>query len=213
VHNGLIDKRPALIACCRGTADVADSVTLARALNLEVAVRGGGHNVAGKAAIDAGLMIDLAPMKGIHVDPAARTVRAQGGVLWKELNRETQLHGLATTGGVVASTGIAGLTLGGGIGWLMPKYGLALDNLRSAEMVMADGSVVVPLSAIRQFLEDPLQGSARFRLRMRDVEGDEELVDRSDEPFETGAEIEEPRFGLLVHKIDDLREDRFSRLK
>jgi len=141
VHNGLVDKRPALIACCRGVADVADSVKLARTLGLEVAVRGGGHNVAGKAAIDAGVMIDLAPMKGIHVDPAARTVRAQGGVLWKELNRETQLHGLATTGGVVASTGIAGLTLGGGIGWLMPKYGLALDNLRSAEMVMADGSV------------------------------------------------------------------------
>ena len=87
-------------------------------------------------------MIDLSPMKGIHVDVPARTVRAQGGVLWKELNRETQLHGLATTGGVVGSTGIAGLTLGGGLGWLMPKYGLALDNLRAAEMVMADGSVV-----------------------------------------------------------------------
>ncbi len=141
VHNGLVDKRPALIACCRGTADVADSVKLARTLGLEVAVRGGGHNVAGKAAVDEGLMIDLSPMKGIHVDASARTVRAQGGVLWKELNRETQVHGLATTGGVVASTGIAGLTLGGGIGWLMPKYGLALDNLRSAEMVMADGSV------------------------------------------------------------------------
>src|SRR5215471_16461589 len=141
VHNGLVDKRPALIACCRGTADVADAVKLARTLGLEVAVRGGGHNVAGKAAVDDGVMIDLAPMKGIHVDPSARTVRAQGGVLWKELNRETQLHGLATTGGVVASTGIAGLTLGGGIGWLMPKYGLALDNLRSAEMVMADGAV------------------------------------------------------------------------
>src|SRR5882724_10931722 len=142
VHNGLVDKRPALIARCHGVADVSDAVKLARTLNLEVAVRGGGHNVAGKACVDGGLMIDLAPMKGIHVDPAARTARAQGGVLWKELNRETQLHGLATTGGVVASTGIAGLTLGGGIGWLMPKYGLALDNLRSAELVMADGRVV-----------------------------------------------------------------------
>lgn len=142
VHNGLIDKRPALIARCLGTADVADAVKLARALDLEVAVRGGGHNVAGKATVDGGLMIDLALMKGVHVDPAARTARAQGGVLWKELNRETQLHGLATTGGVVSTTGIAGLTLGGGIGWLMPKYGLALDNLRSAEMVLADGRVV-----------------------------------------------------------------------
>ncbi|HEY7292275.1 MAG TPA: FAD-binding oxidoreductase [Vicinamibacterales bacterium] len=141
VHNGLIDKRPALIARCLGTADVVDAVKLARELNMEIAVRGGGHNVAGKATIDGGLMIDLASMKGMLVDPRARTVRAQGGVLWKELNRETQLHALATTGGVVGTTGIAGLTLGGGLGWLMPKYGLALDNLRSAELVMADGSV------------------------------------------------------------------------
>jgi len=142
VHNGLIDKRPAAIAGCHGTADVVDAVKMARLLNLEVAVRGGGHNVAGRATIDKGLMIDLSSMKGIHVDVQAKTVRAQGGVLWKELNRETQLHGLATTGGVVGSTGIAGLTLGGGLGWLMPKYGLALDNLRSAELVMADGRVV-----------------------------------------------------------------------
>src|SRR4030095_4749694 len=125
-----------------GAADVADAIKLARTLNLEIAVRGGGHNVGGRGTIDDGIMIDLAPMKGIHVDAAKRTVRAQGGVLWKELNRETQLHGLATTGGVVGTTGIAGLTLGGGLGWLMPKYGLALDNLRSAEMVLADGSVV-----------------------------------------------------------------------
>jgi len=141
VHNGLIDKRPKIIARCCGTADVAEAVKLARTLNLEIAVRGGGHNVGGRATIDDGLMIDLAPMKGIHVDAAKRTARAQGGVLWKEFNRETQLHGLATTGGVVGTTGIAGLTLGGGLGWLMPKYGLALDNLKSAEMVMADGSV------------------------------------------------------------------------
>jgi len=141
VHNGLIDKKPALIASCRGTADVVDAVKLARTLNLEVAVRGGGHNVGGRATTDGGLMIDLAPMKGIQVDAGSRTARAQGGVLWKEFNRETQLHGLATTGGVVGSTGIAGLTLGGGLGWLMPKYGLALDNLRSVELVMADGTV------------------------------------------------------------------------
>src|SRR6059036_3331919 len=141
VHNGLVNKRPALIAQCRYTSDAADAIRLAQKLGLEVAVRGGGHNVAGRATIDGGVMIDLAPMKGIYVDPAARTVRAQGGVLWKELNRETQVHGLATTGGVVGTTGIAGLTLGGGFGWLMPKYGMALDNLRSAEMVMADGTI------------------------------------------------------------------------
>src|SRR6266852_5713866 len=142
VHNGLIDKRPALIARCHGTADVVDAVKLARTLGLEVAVRGGGHNVAGRATVDDGLMIDLASMKGIHVDPRQRTARAQSSVLWKELNRETQVHGLATTGGVVSTTGIAGLTLGGGLGWLMPKYGLALDNLRAAELVMADGRVL-----------------------------------------------------------------------
>jgi FAD/FMN-containing dehydrogenase len=141
VHNGLIDKRPALIACCHGVADVVDAVKLARLLNLEVAVRGGGHNVAGRATIDKGLLIDLSPMRGIQVDVHGKAARAQGGVLWKELNRETQLHGLATTGGVVGSTGIAGLTLGGGLGWLMTKYGLALDNLRAAELVMADGRV------------------------------------------------------------------------
>ena len=142
VHNGLIDKHPAVIACCHGVADVVDAVRLARELGLEASVRGGGHNVAGRATIDQGLMIDLSPMKGIHVDVAARTARAEGGVLWKELNRETQLHGLATTGGVVGTTGIAGLTLGGGLGWLMPKYGLALDNLRSADIVVADGRVL-----------------------------------------------------------------------
>jgi FAD/FMN-containing dehydrogenase len=142
VHNGLIDKRPSAIACCRGVADIVDAVRLARTLGLEVAVRGGGHNVAGRATIDQGLMIDLSSMKGIHVDPRARTARGEGGVLWKEFNRETQLHGLATTGGVVGSTGIAGLTLGGGLGWLMPKFGLALDNLRSADVVTADGRVL-----------------------------------------------------------------------
>jgi FAD/FMN-containing dehydrogenase len=142
VHNGLIDRRPTFIAACHGVADIVDAVHLARTLGLEVSVRGGGHNVAGHAVVDGGLMIDLSSMKGIHVDWAARRVRAQGGVLWSELNRETQLHALATTGGVVGSTGIAGLTLGGGIGWLMPKYGLALDNLQAAEMVLADGHVV-----------------------------------------------------------------------
>jgi FAD/FMN-containing dehydrogenase len=142
VHNGLVDKRPALIARCSGVADIVAAVSLARKLNLEVAVRGGGHNVSGRATIDRGLMIDLAPMKGIHVDVGSRTARAQGGVTWAEFNRETQLHGLATTGGVVSSTGIAGLTLGGGLGWLLGKHGLALDNLLSADIVTATGDVL-----------------------------------------------------------------------
>jgi FAD/FMN-containing dehydrogenase len=142
VHNGLIDKRPALIARCRSTADIVQAVDVARTRGLEVAIRGGGHNVAGRATIDNGLMIDLAAMKGIRVDPRARTVRAEGGVTWAELNRATQEHGLAVTGGVVSTTGVAGLTLGGGLGWLMGKYGLALDNLRSVELVTADGRVL-----------------------------------------------------------------------
>jgi hypothetical protein len=142
VHNGLIDKRPALIARCLTTADVVDAVNLARERELEVAVRGGGHKVAGKAVTDGGLMIDLAPMKGIHVDPQTRTVRAQPGLTWREFNRAAAIHGLATTGGVVSTTGIAGLTLGGGLGYLMGAYGLAADTLLSAEVVTAEGRVL-----------------------------------------------------------------------
>ena len=142
VHNGLIDRRPALIARCRNTADIADAVRFARSGGLEICVRGGGHNVAGRAVIDDALMIDLSPMKGIHVDPAAKTVRAQGGVLWREFNREAALHGLAVTGGAISTTGIAGLTLGGGVGWGLAKWGLAADNLLGVELVSADGEVL-----------------------------------------------------------------------
>jgi FAD/FMN-containing dehydrogenase len=142
VHNGMIDRRPALIAGCLGNADIVDAVNFARTHALELAVRGGGHNVAGRAVCEGGLMLDLSLMKGIHVDPVRRTARAQGGVTWREFNRETQAHGLATTGGVISTTGIAGLTLGGGLGWLMAKYGLAMDNLLSAEVVTASGDIV-----------------------------------------------------------------------
>jgi FAD/FMN-containing dehydrogenase len=142
VHNGMIDRHPALIARCLGTADIADAVNFARTRRLDLAVRGGGHNVAGRAVCDDGLLLDLSLMKGIHVDPMRRTARAQGGVTWREFNRETQAHGLATTGGVVSTTGIAGLTLGGGLGWLMAKHGLALDNLLSAEVVTASGDIL-----------------------------------------------------------------------
>jgi FAD/FMN-containing dehydrogenase len=142
VHNGLIDRRPAAIARCRGTADVADAVRLALRHNLEIAVRGGGHNVAGRSVVDDGLMIDLAEMRGVYVSLPAKHAHVQGGATWKDVNRETQLHALATTGGVVSATGVAGLTLGGGFGWLMPKYGMAMDNLVSAELVLADGSIV-----------------------------------------------------------------------
>ena len=142
IHNGLIDKHPALIARCLHTADVVDAVNFGRSEGLEISVRGGGHNVAGKAVTEGGLMIDLSLMKGIHVDPARSTARAQAGVTWGEYNRATAAFGLASPGGVVSSTGIAGLTLGGGIPWLIGKYGMAVDNLLSAEVVLATGAVV-----------------------------------------------------------------------
>ncbi len=139
LFNGLIDKRPAVIARCLGEADIADAIAFAREAGLEISIRGGGHSVAGRSVTEGGMMIDLSLMKGVHVDPSARTARAQPGVNWAQLNRETQLHGLAVTGGVISTTGIAGLTLGGGIGWLMPTYGMATDNLLSARIVTADG--------------------------------------------------------------------------
>ena len=142
VHNGLIDRHPALIAGCQGVADIVDALRLARDSGLDVSIRGGGHNVAGRAVADGGVMIDLSSMRGIHVDPAARTVRAQGGVTWNELNREAHVHGLAVTGGAISSTGIGGYTLGGGLGWLMAKFGLASDNLLGVELVTADGRVL-----------------------------------------------------------------------
>jgi FAD/FMN-containing dehydrogenase len=142
VHNGAIDRRPAVIAQCRGSADIADAVRLGTSQGLEIAVRGGGHNVAGRATVDRGLMIDLSRMRGVLVDPVAKVARVQGGATWREFFRETQQFGLATTGGVVGTTGVAGLTLGGGLGWLMGRHGMALDNLLGVDLVLADGSVV-----------------------------------------------------------------------
>jgi FAD/FMN-containing dehydrogenase len=139
IWNGMIDKRPALIARCAGVADVIASVNFAREHELLMAVRGGGHNVAGTAVADGGLVIDLSPMKGIRVDLSTQTVRAEGGVTLGELDHETQAYGLATPLGVVSETGIAGLTLNGGLGWLRRKYGLSSDNLVSADVVTADG--------------------------------------------------------------------------
>jgi FAD/FMN-containing dehydrogenase len=142
VHNGLIDRSPAVIIRCRSTADVAEGVRFARAAGLDISVRGGGHNVAGRAVAEGAAMIDLAELKGVSVDPEARTARAEGGVTWAELNAATAEHGLACTGGAISSTGIAGLTLGGGLGWLMAKYGLAADALLGVELVNADGDVL-----------------------------------------------------------------------
>ena len=142
IWNGAIDRRPACVARCTGVADVAAAIRFARERDLLVAVRAGGHGVGGHALCDGGLVIDLSPMKGIRVDPARRTARAEAGVLWGELDRETQHFGLATVGGIVTHTGIAGLTLGGGIGWLMRKHGATVDNLLSADLVTAEGEFV-----------------------------------------------------------------------
>lgn len=142
VWNAMIDRRPALIARCAGAADVVRAVNVARHHGLELSVRGGGHNVSGNAVCDGGLMIDLSPMKGIRVVPASGLVRAQAGCTWRDLDQETQAFGLATTGGVVPTTGIAGLTLGGGLGWLMRKHGLSCDNLRSIDLVTANGQLI-----------------------------------------------------------------------
>jgi FAD/FMN-containing dehydrogenase len=141
IQNGLIDRRPAAIARCQGTADVVDAVAFAREHGLALSIKSGGHNVAGNAVNDDGLVIDLSPMRGVRVDPVARTVRVQGGALWGDVDRETQLFGLAVPGGVVSTTGVAGLTLHGGYGHLRRQYGLSIDNLLSVDIVTADGKV------------------------------------------------------------------------
>jgi FAD/FMN-containing dehydrogenase len=142
VWNGAIDRSPAVIACCTTAAQVADAVRFARANGLEIAVRGGGHNYAGHAVCDAGLMIHLGAMNTVSVDPVARRAICGGGATWADVDAATQLHGLATPGGFISHTGIAGLTLGGGIGWLTKKAGLSCDNLVAAEVVTADSRIV-----------------------------------------------------------------------
>jgi FAD/FMN-containing dehydrogenase len=140
--NATIDRHPRLIARCSDTADVAAAVRYARDRHLEIAVRGGGHNVAGTAVCDDGIVIDLSRMRGVTVDPVERTARVQGGALWGDVDHATQAHGLATTGGIVSHTGVGGVSLGGGIGWLMRKHGLTVDNLVEAELVTAEGDIV-----------------------------------------------------------------------
>ena len=142
VWNGSVDRRPRLIARCSGSADVASAVRFAHDHDLEIAVRGGGHNVAGTAVCDDGIVIDLSAMRAVSVDPVGRIAQVQGGALWGDVDHETQAHGLATTGGIVSHTGVGGLTLGGGLGWLMRSRGLSVDNLLAAEVVTAEGRIV-----------------------------------------------------------------------
>jgi FAD/FMN-containing dehydrogenase len=143
VWNGAHDgHRPALVVRCSGAADVIAAVGFARSNDLTIAVRGGGHSIAGFSTVDDGIVIDLSPMNGVRVDPAARRASVGGGAVWADVDHQTQAHGLATTGGLISTTGVAGFTLGGGIGWAMRKYGLACDNLVAADVVTADGQLV-----------------------------------------------------------------------
>jgi FAD/FMN-containing dehydrogenase len=158
IYNAMIEHRPAIIARCTGAADVISAVNFARNNGLLVSVRGGGHNVSGNAVCDGGLMIDLSPMKSVRVDPQGKSARAEAGVIWGEFDRETQAFGLATTGGLVSTTGIAGLTLGGGLGWLMGSYGLACDNLISVDVVTADGRLLTASNSQNEDLFWGLRG-------------------------------------------------------
>lgn len=176
IWNGMIDKRPALIVRCRTSQDVVEAVNFARDNRLTLAVRSGGHNVAGSAVVDGGLMIDLSPMKAIHVDPERGIAAAQPGVVFGELDQATQPYGLAVPGGIVSVTGIAGLTLGGGFGWLSRKYGFTCDNLISAEVVTAGGSLLTASASENPDLFWGLRGGGgnfgvvtSFRYQLRPV--------------------------------------------
>jgi len=176
IWNAMIDKRPAAIARCANAGDVVRCVRFAREHDLLVSIRGGGHNVAGNAVCDGGLMLDLSAMKSVRVDPVARTARAEPGVVWREFDRETQTFGLATTGGQVSTTGIAGLTLGGGEGWLASKWGFTIDNLLSADVVLADGQQLTASATSNHDLFWALRGAGHnfgvvtsFEYRLHEV--------------------------------------------
>src|SRR6516165_1544997 len=158
IHNAMIDRRPDFIVRCAGVADVIGAVNFARSHDLLVAVRGTGHNVAGTSLCDGGLVIDLSQMKSVRIDPVARTARVEGGASWGELNHELQAFELAATGGFISTTGVSGLTLGGGLGWLVRKHGLALDNLLSADVVTADGRLLVASASQNEDLYWGLRG-------------------------------------------------------
>ncbi|HJR19367.1 MAG TPA: FAD-binding oxidoreductase [Actinomycetota bacterium] len=208
-HNAMFDKRPALIARCTGTADVQAALGFALQAGLPIAIRGGGHSVAGFSSVDDGVVIDLSRMRGVHVDPDAKTVRAQGGALWGDVDRETQVYGLATPGGVVSHTGISGLTLGGGFGILSFKLGLSCDNLVSADVVTADGRVLVASETEHPDLFWGLRGGGgnfgivtSFEYRLHPV-GDV-LVSMSMYSPDQGAEMLDFLKGLYVDAPADL---------
>lgn len=191
LYNGMIDKRPALIARCTGVADVVDAVNLAREKQLPLAVRCGGHNVAGNASCDDGIQIDLRGMKGVYVDPARKVARVNAGAVWGEVDRETQVFGLAAPGGRMTTTGVGGFTLGGGYAWISTKYGLACDSLISAEVVTADGRVVTASEDENADLLWALRGAgANFGV----------VTSYEFKLYEVGPMI---TGGMVIHLIDD----------
>jgi FAD binding domain/Berberine and berberine like len=209
IWNGMIDRRPALIARCATAADVRAAVQLARAEKLEVSVRGGGHGVAGTAVCDGGLMIDLSPMKALQVDPRAREVVAGPGVLWGEFDGATQAHQLATTGGQVSHTGIAGLTLGGGLGYLMGKHGAACDNLLSIDVVTAEGDMLTESAEQNSDLFWAMRGAGAnfgvvtsFRYRLHPLTG--VLAGMLLHPRERAGELSAFYGEFLAHTPDEL---------
>ena len=194
IWNGMIDKKPALIVRCASAADVRAGVKLARAERMTISVRGGGHGVAGNAVCDGGMMLDLSLMKQISVDPIAREATAGAGLLWGEFDRATQAHGLATTGGQVSHTGIAGLTLGGGLGYLMGKHGATCDNLLSVDIVTADGEMLTASEEVNRDLFWAIRGAGAnfgvvtsFRYRLHPL--DEVFAGMLLHPRERAAEL------------------------
>ena len=195
VWNAMIDREPALIVQCTGAADVMTAVDFAREFDLRLAVKGGGHNVAGNAICDDGLVVDLSPMDAVRVDPEAKVARVQGGAVWGDFDHEAQAHGLATTGGIVSTTGVAGLTLGGGLGYLDRTYGLAQDNVRSMDVVTAAGELVKASKEENPDLFWGMLGGAgnfgiatSFEFDLHEV-GPEVLTGRIIHPYEAAADV------------------------
>jgi FAD/FMN-containing dehydrogenase len=213
VYNGMVDKRPALIARCLGVADVVAAVTYARAAGLAIAVRGGGHSVAGHGTCDGGIVVDLSAMRGVHVDPGERTAWVQGGATLADVDHETQLYGLAVPTGQVSKTGIAGLTLNGGMGMLQRKYGLTCDNLIGARLVTADGELVVASETENPDLLWALRGGGgnfgvvtSFQYRLHEV-GPLMVAGLVAYPIEAAAEVLEFLRDFIADAPEELSAD------